>query len=136
MPKHAVSYRIYYEDTDAGGVVYYANYLKFAERARTEMLRSVDVHQSTLLIQGNIAFVVRHVAVDFRKPARLDDIIDISSVVLKISGASLIMQQNIACQGEHLVAVEVKLAAINAKTFQPIRLPAQLKTAFTAYLPS
>ena len=73
---HTASFRVYYEDTDAGGIVYYANYLRFAERARTEVLRSMGFEQSRLREEHNLLFAVRHVTVDYRSPARLDDVVE------------------------------------------------------------
>lgn len=136
MAKHRISYRVYYEDTDAGGVVYYANYLKFAERARTELLRSLDIYQSDLLTDHHIAFVVRHVEADLKKPARLDDLITIETAIPSMKKASLVMQQDITCNDNILSVIRVTLAAVDARTFQPIRLPEPLKTSFAAYIPA
>ncbi len=87
--------RIYYEDTDAGGVVYYANYLKYLERCRTEWLRSVGHEQSNLLRDSGIAFVVRSVSLEYLKPARLDDLLTVSLEVEKISRSQIFFRQHI-----------------------------------------
>ena len=87
--------RIYYEDTDAGGVVYYANYLKFLERCRTEWLRSIGHGQAELLRDPGIAFVVRNVSLDYLKPARLDDLLTVSLEVEKISRSQIFFRQHI-----------------------------------------
>ena len=87
--------RIYYEDTDAGGVVYYANYLKFLERCRTEWLRSVGHGQADLLRNTGIAFVVRNVSLDYLKPARLDDLLTVSLEVEKITRSQIFFRQHI-----------------------------------------
>ncbi|WP_305072348.1 tol-pal system-associated acyl-CoA thioesterase [Propionivibrio sp.] len=87
--------RIYYEDTDAGGVVYYANYLKFLERCRTEWLRSIGHEQGDLLRDAGIAFVVRSVSLEYLKPARLDDLLTVSLEVEKISRSQIFFRQHI-----------------------------------------
>lgn len=119
---HQTNIRIYYEDTDAGGVVYYANYLKFAERARTEWLRGLGFDQSQLLLERDTAFVVRHATLDIKQPARLDDLLTITTEISDIGGASISMQQSIA-RGDVLLAnVSVKLAIVSA-AFKPKRIP-------------
>ena len=117
--------RVYYEDTDAGGVVYYANYLKFAERARTEMVRAAGIDQSELLEQEDIAFVVRKCSADFIRPARLDDELTIESHITELKGASIHMHQEILRGDEVLVKLEVKLGVVG-KDFTPIRIPNQI----------
>jgi len=111
---HTFPVRVYYEDTDAGGVVYYANYLKFAERARTEALRRAGFDQSELKDAHHIAFVVRHCEVDFLKPARLDDLLAVETRLGDISKVSLSMQQVIRRGDETLVKLAVKLAVVGA----------------------
>lgn len=118
---HSFPVRVYYEDTDAGGVVYYANYLKFAERARTEALRSRGLNQSEL----DYFFVVRHAEIDLRKPARLDDLLTIETRVAEFGKASFVMEQAIARGKEALVAVTVKIACVG-KDFRPKKLPEDL----------
>jgi len=126
---HEVSYRVYYEDTDSGGVVYYANYLKFAERARTELLRSLNINQSELSKNDGIFFVVRKVQMDLLKAARLDDILDIKTTIVQISGASITMQQNIFINGNNINNIDVKIACVNDKIL-PTKLPDELKRKF------
>ncbi len=111
---HSFPVRVYYEDTDAGGIVYYANYLKFAERARTEALRMSGFDQSELMAQQEIGFVVRRCVADFLKPARLDDLLTIKTTLHDISKVSFSMEQNIHRGNETLVKLSVKLAVINA----------------------
>lgn len=120
------SFRVYYEDTDSGGVVYYANYLKFAERARTENLREKGINQSELAKDEGILFVVRHVSMDLLKPARLDDILDIATNVENISGASINMHQEISCNGQVLAKIKVQIVCVST-ALKPVRLPEQLK---------
>ncbi len=105
--------RVYYEDTDAGGVVYYANYLKFAERARTELLRVHGFENSTLAENAGIYIVVRHVHADYKAPARLDDILNITTQLIDLRNASFTMQQDIKRGDVILVSVKVVLACVD-----------------------
>ncbi|MDE3060406.1 MAG: tol-pal system-associated acyl-CoA thioesterase [Pseudomonadota bacterium] len=109
---HSFPVRVYYEDTDAGGIVYYANYLKFAERARTEALRLTGIDQSELLRDRKIAFVVRRCECEFFKPAMLDDLLTIETRLTDISKVSMSMRQTIRRGDETLVTLEVKLAVV------------------------
>ena len=104
--------RIYYEDTDAGGVVYYANYLKYAERARSEWLREVMGRQGPLWTAGDPLFVVRHLEADYNAPAKLDDCLAVTTTLLRIGGASLELQQNILREDNVLVAINLTLVAV------------------------
>lgn len=115
--------RVYYEDTDAGGRVYYANYLKFAERARTEILRSLGIEQMELLRDHGTGFVVRKCSIEYFKPAMLDDLLTIESSVHDITKAVLVMQQTIKKGDETLVTIEVKLAVIRAEDGRVARIP-------------
>lgn len=125
MP-HTSTFRIYYEDTDSGGVVYYANYLKFAERARTETLRNRGINQSTLAQEHGILFVVRRANLDLFSPARLDDIIEVKTNITEISGASIRMLQNITCADKKIASVDVLVVCIN-QNFKPMRLPDNIR---------
>jgi acyl-CoA thioester hydrolase len=109
---HSFPIRVYYEDTDAGGIVYYANYLKFAERARTEALRMSGVEQRDLLHKEKIAFAVSRCEIDFLKPAMLDDLLTIETIVNDISKVSITMQQTIRRGDETLAKLSVKLAVV------------------------
>ena len=122
-----VPVRVYIEDTDAGGIVFYGNYLKFFERARTEFLRSIGVEQS-VTIENNLIFVVRHVAVDYRAPARLDDLLTISCAVHSIRPTRVLFSQsaNRANDGISLVNAEVEVVAVSRDTLKPRVLPATL----------
>src|SRR5437764_6658236 len=95
--------RVYYEDTDASGIVYYANYLKFAERGRTEMMRALGFAHSSVAAQSGVVFTVRRLAADYRAPARLDDWLSIDTTVHKIGGATLLLHQHIRRDSETLV---------------------------------
>ena len=120
--KHSNKIRVYYEDTDAGGLVYHANYLKFAERARTEMLREVRIEQLILKNDYNIQFVVKNLYIDFFKPAQLDDLLTIKSIILKVSSAKVIMEQTIYIKMTLLAKIDVTLGSINTEG-KPSRLP-------------
>ena len=122
--------RVYYEDTDSGGVVYYANYLKFMERARTEWLRSLGFEQDRLRENDRIIFAVRRVAVDFRHPARFNDTLQVSARIKARGKASLTFQQEITKQpdGKLLCDGEVQIACIDAVRFRPCPIPASLIT--------
>ncbi len=118
---------IFYEDTDAAGIVYYANYLKFFERARTQWLHTLEIYQSRLL-QQNIAFVVRHTSVDYHRVAQLDDeiIVHIDSIVIKY--ASLIFYQTIVLgDGTKIASAQVTVACISTDTMKPIAIPVTIK---------
>ncbi|WP_431358045.1 tol-pal system-associated acyl-CoA thioesterase [Vibrio fluminensis] len=114
---------VYYEDTDAGGVVYHSNYLKFFERARTEMLRSAGVSQHVLLEQ-NIGFVVRHMDIDFLQGARLDDHLVVRTSIAELKKASLTFCQEIVNpDGKTLCRAMVKVACINNERMRPTAIP-------------
>jgi len=118
--------RVYYEDTDAGGVVYYANYLKFAERARTEMLRHLGIENSEFQDCHGLAFVVRKISVEYIQPARLDDVLDVGLKLTKVGGASLDGVQTIRRNGEDLVRIGVRLGCMKVEGGAG-RLPAQIR---------
>lgn len=115
--------RVYWEDTDAGGVVYHAQYLAFMERARSEWLRSVGVHQDVLKRDADLVFVVRALQTDFRAPARLDDQLSVSVALLECRGASFVLAQRIERNGVLLVEATVKIASLCASTFRPSPIP-------------
>ncbi len=115
--------RVYYEDTDAGGVVFYANYLKFFERARTEMLRSLGFEQDSLRDRDNLLFVVRSVAIDYLKPARFNEQIDVSAKVVEYKKASLTFEQAITRQQDLLCTGVVRIACLDAQRMRPKPIP-------------
>jgi acyl-CoA thioester hydrolase len=115
--------RIYYEDTDAGGIVYYANYLKFFERARTEWLRTTGVGQQRMLEDHGAGFVVRSAQIDYHAAARLDDEITLTLEIAKLGRASVVFSQQ-AFRGEQLLAsAQVKVGCIDLNTLRPRALP-------------
>ncbi|MBE0470061.1 MAG: tol-pal system-associated acyl-CoA thioesterase [Methyloprofundus sp.] len=123
------SVRVYYEDTDAGGVVFYANYLKFYERARTEMLRAMGFEQDELMAQQNVIFVVRSVQVDYLKPAKFNDLLEVSAGLNLVKSASLIFEQSIRRQDEILSKATIRIACLDANTMRPQLIPDFLKQA-------
>lgn len=125
--KHAL--RVYYEDTDAGGVVYYANYFKFAERARTEWLRVSGHDHASLRDTFGILFVVRRAFADFYRPARLDDLLTVETRLTERRGTRFSLSQAILRGDEELVRIGVEIACVGAD-FRPARLPEALRALF------
>ncbi len=124
--------RVYYEDTDFGGVVYYANYLRFFERARTEWMRSLGVDHQALARDAGVQFVVRRAEIDFLRGARLDDELSVSVEVAERKRTYLMLKQQ-ALRGEELMAVAlVQAACIDRNTFKPAPLPAALAARLAA----
>lgn len=121
--------RVYIEDTDAGGVVYYANYLKFMERARTEALRSCGVDLGEWQHQHRRLFVVRSVSVSYRKPARYSDLLTVCANMMTIKAASLLIEQPILRDNVVLVESTVRLACIDTDTLGPVPIPDQIRAA-------
>lgn len=131
--EHFTPIRVYYEDTDAGGFVYYANYLKFIERGRTELLRSAGFENKSLLDNQGIAFVVRHITADYLKPAWLDDLLNVETVVTKVKNASIMLNQTIRREEEVIFTAKVTLACIELKERIPVRLPEDVRQGFEKY---
>ncbi len=123
-------FRVYYEDTDAGGIVYHANYLAFFERARTDFLRDLNIHQSDLVKNEKVIFVVRRCEIDYLSPARLDDLIEVSAEVTKISATSLIMHQEMKKDDKLLAAMDVVVVCIDSENFRPKKIPENVKNLF------
>jgi acyl-CoA thioester hydrolase len=121
--------RIYWEDTDAGGVVFYANYLKFFERARTEWLRAAGVQQQALRDETGAMFVVAEVQTSYLAPARLDDEIAVTVVVTELGAASMVLEQQ-AWRGSTLLATgRIRIGCVDGVSMRPRRIPAQVVTA-------
>jgi acyl-CoA thioester hydrolase len=120
--------RVYYEDTDAGGIVYYANFLKFFERARTEWLRRAGVEQIELAATHHVQFVVAHAAIDYKRPARLDDRLDVDVRIDRLARVFIEFAQAArrAGGGELLASARVKVACLDNRSFQPTPLPSFL----------
>lgn len=118
--------RVYYEDTDAGGVVYYANYLKYAERARTEFIRALGINQQPILEEERTGFMVRGLTISYKAPAVLDDLLSVTCEMTNMKGAALDMHQEIWCKETLLVSLDVKLAYVSLTRKRPVRIPEEL----------
>jgi acyl-CoA thioester hydrolase len=123
---HTFSLRVYYEDTDFGGIVYYANYLKFIERARSEWVRSLGLDQKTLKSERGVVFVVRHLEADYISPAKFDDILEVVTDVHLSSAARLVLNQEVLRGKDVLFRARVTLIAMR-DTGKPTRLPAEIR---------
>lgn len=141
----SVPIRVYYEDTDAGGVVYYANYLKFLERCRTEWLRALGYDQSALLRDPGIAFVVRSVSLEFLKPARLDDVLSVDLVPEKVTRSQLFFRQRIyrispphsasgqiEAPGQLLLTARTQVVCVDAGKMKIVSIPAPMRAQLEA----
>mgnify|MGYP003638025240 CR=1 FL=1 len=129
--EHVFPVRVYYEDTDAGGVVYYANYLRFAERARTELLRDLGIDHTTLLADAGLMFAVRRCEADYVKPARLDDLLEVGTRFVEASGASFWMAQTVRRADETLAEMKLRLVCMRPDG-RPARIPASLRAVMAA----
>ncbi len=118
--------RVYWEDTDAGGVVYYANYLKFLERARSEWLRALGFEQPELLGRHGGMFVVKRVEADYLLPARFNDSLNVEAVLIEQNKASLVMAQRILSEDVVLMTARVTLVWVKENSFKPARIPAEI----------
>jgi len=126
--------RVYYEDTDSGGVVYYANYLKFMERARTELLRSAGYEQDQLQKELGIIFAVHSASIQYKKPARFNDELNVITSIASLGKASIDFKQSIYLAASHhagastglLACAEIKIACLNAKQFNPQAIPSTI----------
>jgi len=119
--------RVYYEDTDSGGVVYYANYLKFFERARTEWLRSFGLNQDKLAQEEDLIFVVRRATLDFVRPARLDDMLEVTVEPVKVARVYIELAQEARCGAQDLARAEIRVACLNRQSFKPVAIPQDLR---------
>lgn len=123
---HIHPVRVYWEDTDAAGIVYYANYLKFIERGRSEMVRSLGIDQPRLRAQAGIVFAVRRVVADYLRPAVLDDLLEVRTRPLGVTGARIVLAQDVARGAEVLFSAEVTLVALT-DSGAPARIPAEIR---------
>jgi acyl-CoA thioester hydrolase len=125
---HSMPLRVYYEDTDGAGIVYYANYLKFAERGRTEMMRTLGFAHSRIQAESGIVFTVRRLAAEYLSPARLDDLLSVGTRIVEIGAATLMLDQEIRRDGTVLVALELLVACVG-RDGRPRRVPSDLRAA-------
>lgn len=126
--------RVYYEDTDAGGVVFYANYLKFCERARTEWLRKLGFDQSKLDSELGLIFVVSETSLTYKKPAKLDDILSIHTEVESMGKASIVFSQDVYRENELLVQSKITVCCIKRDGFKPSAIPESVRLSFESVM--
>ncbi|HXF65132.1 MAG TPA: tol-pal system-associated acyl-CoA thioesterase [Burkholderiales bacterium] len=124
--------RVYHEDTDAGGVVYYASYLRFLERARTEWLRARGFGQAALAAEHRVAFVVRSLSIEYLSPARYDDLLEVTVEPREIGASRLEFAQRVARGEEQLARARVEVACVNTETLRPARIPAPVAARIKA----
>lgn len=134
MPLHQFSTRVYYEDTDLAGIVYYANYLKFIERARTEWVASLGVDQMALMAAEGIVFAVRRVEAEFLRPARFGDDLTVETALKSLGGARLVLEQVVTRTTERIFVAEVTLVCLT-RDGHAARLPAEVRTRLAGALP-
>ena len=132
---HSMPLRVYYEDTDAAGIVYYANYLKFAERGRTELMRELGFAHSGIVAETGVVFTVRRLTAEYRQPARLDDLLSVDTRVVEIAGATLLLDQRICRDGAVLAALDVLVACVG-RDGRPRRVPPALRAALEKPAPA
>ncbi len=130
-----MSVRVYYEDTDAGGVVYHANYLNFFERARTEMLRELGFEQDQLRDDYGIIFAVRAMQIDYLRPARFNDLLHVSAAIVELKKASLVFEQTIKNGDVNLCTCHCRVACVDAHKMQPTAIPDFLLKQFLIIKP-
>ena len=123
---HRMTLRVYYEDTDLAGIVYYANYLKFIERGRSEWVRDLGIDQGRLKAETGLVFAVRHIEADFLSPARFDDVLDVETEPVRVGGARIVVAQRVRRGAELLFEATVTLAVLT-ETGRAGRLPAEYR---------
>lgn len=141
--EHSLPIRVYYEDTDAGGVVYHANFLKFAERGRTEFLRHIGFENNSLKKDKGIIFVVRHMTIDYLKPAFLDDSLTLKTTIQTLKNTSFTMRQTVYREkssenggfvAEMICDMLAALVCVDTMDIRPVRLPEPVKEAFLGFV--
>ena len=130
--RHRYAIRVYYEDTDAGGVVYHANYLRYAERARTEALRDLGVPHAELVNQFGVMFMVRGLEVDYERGARLDEALTVETEVLDVGGASVRLRQTVRNKDGTCAVLAIRLACVRLEGNKPGRIPPLWRERLTA----
>lgn len=131
-PAHSFPARVYFEDTDAGGMAYHATYLRWAERARTEALRDIGLPHQAMIERHNSILVVRRVEVEYALPARLDDSLVVETRVIVVKGVTMALDQRMTREGATLAALLVELACVDRDTLRPKRIPEPWRTALGA----
>lgn len=121
--KHFFPVRVYYSDTDAGGVVYHAKYLDFAEHARTEMLRCAGMEQQSQLSEGNTGFIVQSLSITYHKPSYLDDLLMVETTIVKRAVFSLVMEQVIKREGDLISSMQIRVGHVSLDEGKPVPIP-------------
>ena len=139
MTHHSIPIRIYYEDTDAGGIVYHANYIRFGERGRTEFLRHLGYSNSEVRDEHGVFFVVKHIEVDYHAPSRLDDLLRMDTALEEIRNTSFIMTHKIFrpdANGNDMLLAELRvvLVCVDTQTIKPAKFPEEIKNKFKTYI--
>lgn len=134
MKTHSINFRVYYEDTDAGGIVYHSNFLKFAERGRCEMLRDLGYECSKLEEDLGMMYVLKHADIEYIKPAMLDDLLEVETMVESMRNTSFQMRQIIHKDGQEICTMLITLVCVDTKTIKPVRLPDILREKFKPYM--
>ena len=119
---HTCEYRVYYEDTDAGGIMYHGRYINWCERARAEYLRDIGLQSSTIFEVTGVIFVVRHLEADYLKPAKLDQLLRVETSLKELKNSSFILNQSIFCQDSVLFSMTVTIVCIDGNG-RPVRIP-------------
>ncbi|MBI2295415.1 MAG: tol-pal system-associated acyl-CoA thioesterase [Betaproteobacteria bacterium] len=125
--------RVYHEDTDSGGVVYHANYLRFLERARTEWLRARGFEQPALAREHGVVFVVTSLFIDYRKPARFNDELEVTVEPVQFGASLIVLSQRIVREAQELVSARVKVACVNTMSFKPVRIPSSVSDSLVRH---
>jgi acyl-CoA thioester hydrolase len=123
---HSFPIRVYYEDTDMAGIVYYANYLKFIERARSDWVRALGIDQTEMRVAEGLVFAVKRVEAEYHQPARFDDKLDVRTVIRAVTGARLVLEQAV-WRGENLLFSAIVTVVCVSESGQPARLPANIR---------
>ncbi|MDR3534246.1 MAG: tol-pal system-associated acyl-CoA thioesterase [Rhodopila sp.] len=129
---HRYSFRVYYEDTDAGGVVYHANYLRYAERARTEALRDAGIPHADMVERFGLMFMVHRAEIDYVRPAMLDDLLVVETETMDVGGATIVLRQTVLGSNGVCAALRIKLACVRIGGNRPARIPPQWREAMAA----
>lgn len=129
---HCYSLRVYYEDTDAGGVVYHANYLRYAERARTEALRDAGIPHAELVERFSLMFMVHRAEIDYVRPAMLDDLLVVETETMDVGGATVLLRQTVRGPGGVCAVLHIKLACVRIGGNKPARIPPEWRKAMAA----
>ncbi len=127
MRIHTHEYRVYYEDTDAGSIMYHGRYINWCERARAEYLRDIGLQSSTIFEDTGVLFVVRHLAADYLKPAKLDQLLRVETSLKEMKNSSFILNQSIFCQDSVLFSMTVTIVCIDGNA-RPVRIPDMVRT--------